>query len=538
MTHRTLVVTDWPPTTLATSYKLEDLMLPSSCQKLFDDDTTRPRVRKCTVASCPLRTVSRFTSGLTQTHWAHQSPAFLELPPAWSQLDWLSWWRALTQYLFQPSAALLDGMASTLSRSSLLRSPIRPEASPRARADRLLRRASNATRGAHALPSRLRGVSGFAERFGKGVASWGDVARPLVGLHVRLGDGCHDAKRGGCKYVKSFAQAVTRLREAGITGGTIFLATDSPKVAEEAVGAESEGFEVVALKEDRATIESSHSRSERRREGDELLHLQLLDLGLLSQADVLAGVFGSTFVKSALQLGNAGAYVTLDTFPWCPLLRCYWLWRDLCHNCEVCTNQAGGGEACTSNGYHTATGVLRALRDRRPASSAFRRFMRAAERSAHCRSFADHPLQTTMFDAPVTGAAFAPTVPALPFPQEQCADEGGDISRVGGANCSCGFRRFTGVDNAAASYLKPFYGYGSSVVRFEPARPSLSECERRCCREITCHSVVWDNASSTCVASLSISHGARADDWCWRPTLRKDAITSIRLPGKWQVRAC
>ena len=43
----------------------------------------------------------------------------------------------------------------------------------------------------------------------------------------------------------------------------------------------------------------------------------------LAQADVLAGVFGSTFVKTALQLGHARTYATLDTFPWCPLLRCY-----------------------------------------------------------------------------------------------------------------------------------------------------------------------------------------------------------------------
>ena len=76
---------------------------------------------------------------------------------------------------------------------------------------------------------------------------------------------------------------------------------------------------------------------------------------------MLAGVFASTFVKSALQLGSASAYVSLDTFPWCPLLRCYWFWRDLCHNCEVCANQAGGGEACTGRGYHTALGLRHVL---------------------------------------------------------------------------------------------------------------------------------------------------------------------------------
>ena len=74
-----------------------------------------------------------------------------------------------------------------------------------------------------------------------------------------------------------------------------------------------------------------------------------------------AGVFGSTFVKTALQLGTSSVYASLDTFPWCPLLRCYWGWRDLCHNCEVCANQAGGGEACTGRGYHTALGLRHVL---------------------------------------------------------------------------------------------------------------------------------------------------------------------------------
>ena len=66
MSGRSLVVSDWPPSTLDTSYKLEDFLLPSSCQALFDGDTSRPKVRKCTVISCPLRTSSRFTRGLTQ----------------------------------------------------------------------------------------------------------------------------------------------------------------------------------------------------------------------------------------------------------------------------------------------------------------------------------------------------------------------------------------------------------------------------------------------------------------------------------------
>jgi len=36
---------------------------------------------------------------------------------------------------------------------------------------------------------------------------------------------------------------------------------------------------------------------------------------------------------------------------------------------------------------------------------------------------------------------------------------------------------------------------------------------------------------------LTIAHGARPTDWCWRPTLAPAAITSIRLPGAWEQRA-
>jgi len=62
------------------------------------------------------------------------------------------------------------------------------------------------------------------------------------------------------------------------------VATDAPQIASEAMAARREGFDVLMLREDRAEVARSHMRGERRREADELLHLQLLDLGLLAQA--------------------------------------------------------------------------------------------------------------------------------------------------------------------------------------------------------------------------------------------------------------
>ena len=122
------------------------------------------------------------------------------------------------------------------------------------------------------------------------------------------------------------------------------------------------------------------------------------------------------------------------------------------------------------------------------------------------------------------------------------------------ASCSCGFRRFHGVDNAAASMAKPAYGYANGVVptaaleaiaKRRAARdgagsspaPTLSDCEAACCEEALCHSVTWRANTSTCVAALSIAHGARAEDWCWHPTVASHAVTSIRLPGEWEARA-
>ena len=59
-------------------------MRPSACQRLFEEDQRgRAPIRKCTVASCPLSTASRFRKAFTQPHWAHRrrSPSAVRRPP-------------------------------------------------------------------------------------------------------------------------------------------------------------------------------------------------------------------------------------------------------------------------------------------------------------------------------------------------------------------------------------------------------------------------------------------------------------------------
>ena len=218
MDGRALVVSDWPPTTLDTSYKVEDFLQPSGCQGLFDSDTRRPKVTKCTVAGCPTRTASSFSDGRTQPHWAHQSMQFLEVPRAWAHLDWLAWWRALTQYLLQPGPRLLRGLGQTLRRATLLRSPGSGAASSSSAASASasasasaasasaaaasasaaaasvtatwLQLAGGGSEGGDAAARAAAQLSGFSARFKAGVAHWGgaNLKRPLVGVHVQLAD--------------------------------------------------------------------------------------------------------------------------------------------------------------------------------------------------------------------------------------------------------------------------------------------------------------------------------------------------------------
>ena len=224
----------------------------------------------------------------------HTKTRLAQVPDEWSsRVTWLQYWRALTQYLLSPGPRLAAGLARTLqarrpqsaaassapphpamlsqhfrkcvaalhaARPPLTRPPPAPLQSasllrsPAEDAGRappppplealLLRRPPAAHPAASPGPSSSSSSSPadgkarppFAASFGEGVAAWTrSVRRPLVGMHVRLGDGCGDAKRGGCKYVKSFAHAVTRLREAGVTSGAT-LPSGGPTLLREPKG--------------------------------------------------------------------------------------------------------------------------------------------------------------------------------------------------------------------------------------------------------------------------------------------------------------
>ena len=107
------------------------------------------------------------------------------------------------------------------------------------------------------------------------------------------------------------------------------------------------------------------------------------------------------------------------------------------------------------------------LQGKRPVREPFRNFMSAAKRHSHCVPFADHPLGSTMYDAPVVNVEYAVPLPTNARPQEVCS-VGGTSGGFGGdgGGCKCGFRRLQGVDNAAlaqaisdAYYGHAYYGH-------------------------------------------------------------------------------
>ncbi len=564
---RRLVVTDWPPLTMPVSYALADVLRVSSCQEVFERARARegaPPVEKCTEVRCPHYTrCSFFSDARTQPHWATGRLRQLLVPAEFAQhIEWAEWWRLLTSHLFRPSARLAAGLSRALQHTSLGRSPPATIAAPPPVpvAEVLL------LRGGGGGPAASPTAETFAALVARDVAAWGRVRRPLIGLHYRTGDSCADTKRGGCKYIRGWDDVTRRLREAGYSSGTIFLATDDAKMAQRAIKQPTRGFDVLQLLFDRHDLQRSHSRGDGRREGDELFHLQLLDLALLSQVDVLVGAFASTFVKAAFQLGSTPTYVTTDTFPWCPLLRCYWGWRDLCHNCGVCADsmaheacRQGQGSLGSARQLHSLAACPAFLSEQACAGRApLRRYVSEVLRWSRCPALADHPLPRSMHAAPVDGLAFAVRVDGADRPplREVCSGADG-ASTPPSASCECGFRRFDGVDNAASGMSRPSWGFGTARVLFgeqqeegarvasavaapayrRPGPPSLSACEQACCEEPTCHSVVYASHSSSCYLSLAIAHGARPRDWCWRPVLRNGTVTSVRLPGRWEGRA-
>ena len=160
-----------------------------------------------------------------------------------------------------------------------------------------------------------------------------------AGLHVRMGDACGPRAR---RHQMEVRKCIPTLREGlapliaqGVVpqGGRLFLATDSPQIAEEAkAAAASLPFEVHFLAFNRSKYDTEawiELASAAARSQIQILEETLLDLLLLSRARFIAGSMYGNVPRLALQLrpttpGDSRrlAYITTDGRDWCSKPTC------------------------------------------------------------------------------------------------------------------------------------------------------------------------------------------------------------------------
>lgn len=161
-----------------------------------------------------------------------------------------------------------------------------------------------------------------------------------AGLHIRGGDACGAQQpqiyraRRGCGVSNNLSAALELLRGRGVRRGELFVATDSASVVAELERGAAAPFAVTLLNISRAHYASTtptemrHGRAARLR----VLLEALLDVLLLSRAEVIVGPMMSNFARVAVQLrvqppmadaaGGPPRYVPLDGRPWCTRTSC------------------------------------------------------------------------------------------------------------------------------------------------------------------------------------------------------------------------
>jgi hypothetical protein len=165
---------------------------------------------------------------------------------------------------------------------------------------------------------------------------WRPAARFDLGLHIRVGDACQGQSSTRyyalrkCQVTASLNASLAVLRRAGFTNGSLFIATNSRRIIREVQEGAARPFAVSYARLDRgehlnAATQLLSGVELRRR----VLVESLLDLLLLSRADVIAGPMMSSFPRLAMQLRvqppllePGTRYVSLDGYPWCTRSSC------------------------------------------------------------------------------------------------------------------------------------------------------------------------------------------------------------------------
>jgi hypothetical protein len=160
--------------------------------------------------------------------------------------------------------------------------------------------------------------------------SSGAVVSFDAGLHLRVGDACLGKTRlWSRRCITSLAEAVKILTENGVSGGLLFVSTDSESVIAQAASGAARPFEVCYVNSSRelysSGVKSVILEEAARAHGQSLLDDALADAMLLAHSTTLAGTMQSSFSRLAMQLRSqprATSYVSLDGREWCSQSSC------------------------------------------------------------------------------------------------------------------------------------------------------------------------------------------------------------------------
>ena len=183
--------------------------------------------------------------------------------------------------------------------------------------------------------------AGWSVKCGKrfcdgGGPGWRPNAKFDVGAHIRLGDSCRQKGLSTHYYTHvrrcdlNLSVVLSKIREAGVHTGTLFVASDSQQVIDEVARGGALPFRASYLMINRSRFDTARPTETITLAAARLSSLleALMDMVLLARSSLIAGKMMSNFPRVAVQMRmqvprrQAGAYVSLDDRPWCSRTSC------------------------------------------------------------------------------------------------------------------------------------------------------------------------------------------------------------------------
>ncbi len=315
--------------------KLSDILAPSSCQELLQQDGRLRALDAATRNSTTAEAARALGLGDSLYDTANfvkaqaKGVTLADVPDAFRDYGMLWWWQAVCTYLVRvrgPLAARLQAHPAMVDlQSQLAAAKSASVATTIAQSDWLGAARAALQRATHdATPGSL---------------GWLPPVAFDAALHVRMGDACGPKAKPNQdlvrKCVRTLKAALAPLLAFGVVppGGRLFLATDSQHiVAEAAAAAPTLPFNIYHLNINRAKYDTSawiELASAESRSESTILEETMLDLLLISRARYIAGSMYGNVPRLALQLRPTTPgdrrrlpYVTTDGRDWCTAVTC------------------------------------------------------------------------------------------------------------------------------------------------------------------------------------------------------------------------